>query len=141
MAFVQKIMGENAALRRQASEAAIDAVGEGSPAAPVAPPQHFDPREASTEHAAAFAGSISENDGHQIAPLLALLKEHPSDLLVCSQVCSALETLTFTYVENRRTIVQEGGATSIVETLERHQDADASMLRPCMDALWNLTFE
>lgn len=84
---------------------------------------------------------MAETDGHQIPTLLGLLTKHAADVQVCSQVCSSLELLTFTDVEHRAKAVRERGVETLLDVLARHQDADSDLLRPAVDALWNLTFD
>ncbi|CAE8693074.1 unnamed protein product, partial [Polarella glacialis] len=136
MAFVQKIMEENAALRKNGPSADDEAARRYQPTG-----EPFDASEASADAAIAFAATVGENDGHQIAPLLLLLKQYAGLVEVCSQVCAALENLTFTDVENRRSIVKQGGVESILDMLRSNEDADAVLLRPAVDALWNITFD
>jgi len=151
MAFVQKLVAENSALRRLQGAAPADATLVTAPgqapagAAKNAPPlasSLFDTREVSVDRALAFLSTITESDGHQVEALLNLLNtEHPGNVHVCSQVCAALENMTFTDTENRRSIVQRGGIEAIFAMIDRHQDSDSSLIRPAVDALWNLTFD
>merc|ERR1719217_1581921 len=85
--------------------------------------------------------SISESDGYQIRPLLTLLRDHVLDRNACSKVCAALENLTFTDTEHRRTIVQHGGIEAIIAAMDAHKEEGEAVQRPAMDALWNLTFD
>jgi len=94
----------------------------------------------STTAAEAIAAGVAESDGHQIAPLLALLQEKHSDLRISMKVCSALETLTFKTSEHRVQVVKQGGLKALVDLLDEQKDAGA-LLRPAVDTLWNLTFE
>eukprot|EP00439_Symbiodinium_sp_Y106_P013532 s5294_g1.t4 len=94
--------------------------------------------EESVREALAFAGENCE--GKHIDSLINLLGKHVSNLAVCSQVCAALENLTFTDVDNQSRIVDLGGIELILHVLETHEDADGALLRPVVDSLWNLTF-
>jgi len=60
---------------------------------------------------------------------------------VFAQVCAALENLTFTDASHRQRIARQGGVECIVKALEQHQDCDSNLVRPAVDALWNLTFD
>lgn len=147
MAFVQRIVAENAELRRrQVASATVgdDTAAEkgvlGTQASALAS-SPFNTREVEANRATFLVGGITENDGHQIPTLLEMLRENSSNLQICSQVCSALETLTFAIPENRLVIVTNEGIKAIVGLMVEHQGADAVLLRPVMDALWNLTFE
>eukprot|EP00933_Yihiella_yeosuensis_P031560 TRINITY_DN25138_c0_g1_i1.p1 TRINITY_DN25138_c0_g1~~TRINITY_DN25138_c0_g1_i1.p1 ORF type:complete len:1074 (+),score=401.59 TRINITY_DN25138_c0_g1_i1:283-3222(+) len=136
MAYVQKLMSENVELRKKPQ-----AVESANPTQQIQLSSSFDLSEATEDAAMAFAGSVGEADSHQIPSLLALLKQHSESLAVASQVCAALENLTFTDVDNRSTIVQRGGVEAILSVLRRHEDGDGNLLRPAVDALWNLTFD
>ncbi|OLP90373.1 Protein aardvark [Symbiodinium microadriaticum] len=94
--------------------------------------------EESVQEALTFAGENCE--GKHIDSLIGLLGKHISNLAVCSQVCAALENLTFTDVDNQSRIVDLGGIELILKVLETYEDADGALLRPVVDSLWNLTF-
>merc|ERR1712217_1002982 len=107
MEFVQELVAENVALKQQQSNMTPHIIttsdgGEVSASSTVP----FNTEGVTADGAFAFARTVTESDGHQIKPLLALLKEHRSNIRVCSQVCESLETLTFTDTGNRRTIIQ-----------------------------------
>jgi len=133
--FVKKLGADNASLRREADnvrDGRFRMPGTSSP---------FDPTDVNIDRALTFVQTISEGDGHQIPPLLALLQEHASNAELCSRVCTALESLTFTNAEHRRAIMRHGGVEAVLCVMEQHGDADPSRIRPAMDALWNLTFD
>jgi len=90
--------------------------------------------------AEAIAAGVAEGDGHQIAPLLALLQEKHGDLQISMKICSALETLTLNTSEHRVKVVKWGGLEALVGLLDEHKDAGV-LLRPVVDTLWNLTFD
>lgn len=148
MEYVQKLAAEVSALRLQSASAVSpnnkaeqtfkEALND-SPA--LLASSLFDTNEVNVERALAFLGTIGESDGHQIQPLLKLLEEYADNIQVCSQACGALESLTFTDVDNRQAIAQKGGVEAILSVLQRHQDADPALLRFAVDALWNLTFD
>jgi len=123
--FVRGLATDNAALRRQQQRQPQ-------------PPQQQVVAASAKE---AIAAGVAESDGYQIAPLLVLLQEKHSDLEISMKVCSALETLTFNMSENRVTVVKNGGLKALVDLLDEHKDASGPLLRPAVDALWNLTFE
>jgi len=123
--FARRLASDNAALRRQQQQQ----------------PKPLQQQAGSASAKEAIANGVAESDGHQIAPLLALLQENHSDLQISMKVCSALETLTFNTSENRVTVVKHGGLKALVGQLEEHKDAPGTVLRPAVDALWNLTFE
>eukprot|EP00913_Durusdinium_trenchii_P034667 g32430.t2 len=90
-----------------------------------------------------------------IIDLLVHMQKCQDDVDVCSKVCEALESLTFEEVENTLTVIQHRGVEEILAMLQRHkerrcyttckseqlrQEKDPMLLRPAMDALWNLTF-
>jgi len=137
-AFVENLVAENAALRLR-----VSSLGDEVPAVPTAKADTADAlgAEADIVGALSLAGTVTEGDGHQIQPLIAMLKEHADDIQVCSQACAALETLTFTSAENRCAVVQQGGIEIILAMMQRHRDADPALLRRSIDALWNLTFD
>lgn len=160
MVFVKKLVAENAQLQKHQREASEQLGGQAvsrslgqegnssmtfsmSPEKGSAPfgSELLDSKTVTPDGAIAFASAITENDGHQVLPLLALLREHAGDAKVCFQACAAFESLTFTDNECRRKIVQNGGVDMILAALERHQDEAADLLRSAMDALWNLTFD
>jgi len=122
--FARRLASDNAALRRQQQE-----------------PQPLQQKALLTSAKEAIATGVSESDGYKIAPLLALLRENHSDLQISMTVCVALETLTFNTAKNRVTVVKHGGLKALVELLDEHKDASGAVLRPAVDALWNLTFE
>mmetsp|Transcript_95127 Transcript_95127/g.268754 ORF Transcript_95127/g.268754 Transcript_95127/m.268754 type:complete len:1140 (+) Transcript_95127:126-3545(+) len=136
MAYVQKLVAENADLRRAQPVGQGDDPGSAGTKFSAKP---FDPT-LGVDQALVFVSAIGENDGHQIPSLLSLLKEHVGDARVCAEVATALETLTFTDMDNRQTIVQFGGVEAIATAMDRHQ-ANEAVQRPAMDALWNLTFD
>jgi hypothetical protein len=147
MEYVQQLASENAALKRKS--ASHDASTAGQAQDELATPVKelkltaalFDTRDVNADQAMAFLSTVTESDGHQIPPLLTLLKEHASNTQVCAQVCAALENLTFTDTENRGTIVRQGGVEAIVQFMEQHQDSEHVLLRAAVDALWNITFD
>merc|ERR1711972_136640 len=116
MAFVQKLVAENAALKEKQSNIVAPNIcppnhsGEASTSSTIP----FNTEGVTADRALAFASTISESDGHQIKPLLSLLKDHKNDIKVCSQVCEALEGLTFTDTVNRRMFIQQGGIEAIM---------------------------
>jgi len=147
--FVKKLAADNASLRREmgsvlAGSSLVDSIdGRMSAVAntPLRDSSPFDAAEVDIDRALSFAQSVGERDGHQIPTLVALLRERAANAQLCSQVCTALESLTFTDAEHRRVIMQHGGIEAVLCVMELHQDADPSLLRPAMDALWNLTFD
>lgn len=137
MAFVHKLVEENERLKKQQPVVALDSKFDEARDSPI-----FDASATGNpDRAGAFASSITEHDGHQIKALMTLLEQHTESLKVCSQVCEAIESLTFTDNGNRTNIVQMGGVEAVIGMLRRFKDSDGSLLRPGMDALWNLTFE
>lgn len=101
----------------------------------------FDTGDVNVDRAMTFLSTIGDNDGHQIPPLLALLGEQANNVQVCTKVCAVLENLTFTDTENRRSIVKHDGVEAILKFMVQHQKAESVLLRPAIDALWNITFE
>ncbi|CAE7679490.1 aarA, partial [Symbiodinium sp. CCMP2456] len=95
--------------------------------------------EESVREALAFAAGAN-CEGKHIDSLIGQLGKHISNLAICSQVCAALENLTFIDVDNQSRIVDLGGIELILKVLETHEDADGALLRPVVDSLWNLTF-
>lgn len=142
MQYVQELVSENSSLKRQAKPDMLDrSADEVNPTRDVpCTSALFDTKEVDVDRVMAFLSTVGDNDGHQIQPLVTLLGEHASNALVCSQVCVALENLTFTDTENRKTIVDQGGIEAIMKFIEDHQDEKAAVLRPGIDALWNITF-
>jgi len=133
MEYVEKLLTDVADLKKsQTSSTKVSAKLDTSIA------EEF---EACPDRALAFVGAIGEADSHQIQPLLTLLKGHLDNVQVCSEVCKAVENLTFTDTENRQTIVQHGGIEAILAAMDRHADEGETLQRPAMDALWNLTFD
>eukprot|EP00930_Biecheleria_cincta_P057954 TRINITY_DN43818_c0_g1_i1.p1 TRINITY_DN43818_c0_g1~~TRINITY_DN43818_c0_g1_i1.p1 ORF type:complete len:1250 (-),score=404.54 TRINITY_DN43818_c0_g1_i1:184-3678(-) len=133
MAYVQKLVAENAEMKKNIKSEDVPRTEPG--------PSTIEVDQATSETAMAFAAGVAESDGHHVQSLLGLLKKHIDNIRVCSQVCAALETLTFTDAENRSAIVRNGGMEDILTMLRTHEDAEAALLQPAVDALWNLTFD
>jgi hypothetical protein len=133
MAYVQKLVAENAKMKKNINSEDVSQTTPG--------PSTIEVDQATSETAMAFAAGVAESDGHHVQSLLGLLKKHVDNVQVCSQVCTALETLTFTDAENRCAIVRNGGIEDILTMLRTHEDAEAVLLQPAVDALWNLTFD
>merc|ERR1712032_347558 len=128
-------MGDNASLRRETKRPLDDRIRI------VGTSSSFDTTDVDIDTALAFVQTIGEGDGHQIQPLLSLLEVHMANVEFCSQLCTALESLTFTNMDHRKAILRYGGIEAVLRVMEQHQDADPRWLRPAMDALWNLTFD
>lgn len=140
IAFVQRLAAENAMLKGPSLDVPTSPAGEGG-ARRLQMSEPFNAGGADYKSAVAFAKTITEHDGHQIQPLLTLLEEHMEDVKVAAQVCAALENLTFTDNDNRKTIVNASGVEAIVTFLKRHGDSDGAVLQHAVDALWNITFD
>lgn len=144
MEYVQQLVQQNATLKRERGGTDISAINSelASPARDLPLTSTlFDTTDVNVDKAMAFLSQITENDGHQIQPLLTLLADQADNVHVCSQVCAALETLTFTDTDNRHSIVRQGGVDSIMKFMLQHQDAEHFILRSAVDALWNITFD
>jgi hypothetical protein len=142
MEYVQKLVTDNAVLKKQASSSTPAADTSQFSSAELQPAaDNFDAKETDAEVACAFAKSISDLDGHQIQPLLSLLVIHGDHAQACFEICAALENLTFTDSEHRHAIVSNDGVEKILNFMEKHQDADSALIRPAVDALWNITFD
>jgi len=131
MEYVQTLVSDNAALKRQSLAAMEDAqerrgmgdmLGSQTEAAAFSFPLSsalFDTTEVNADRALAFLSAIGDNDGHQIPSLLTLLVDHAGNPQICLKVCAALENLTFTDTENRRTIVKMDGVEKILQVMEQ----------------------
>jgi len=142
MQFVQKLIAENASLRRQvdaaqSKPAEVPSLTEGSNRLAA---ELFDTKECNVERMLAFLHGLGDGDSHQIQPLLTGLVEYQSNADVCTKACQALETLTFTQTQNRREIAKHNGFEAIMGAVDRHQDHDG-LLRAALGAVWNLTFD
>lgn len=145
MSYVKRLMAENQALKKAPRL-------NGSPAQSVAsilaaampdtcPKEPFNTQHASAESVMAFACTVGDTDSHQITPVLVLLEQHKDDLEVCSKLCASLENLTFQDNDNREIITRSGGVEAVLQVLKQHQAVDGTLLRPVLDALWNITFD
>jgi len=141
MEYVQKLVNDNAVLKRQATSTPPPTEESQVSRDLQAVSDNFDAKETDAEVACAFARSVCDADGHQILPLLNLLVSHGDNAQVCFEICTALENLTFTDSENRHAIVQNDGLEKILNFMEKHKDGESALIRPAVDALWNITFD